>query len=211
MKITTEVCKAELNKRLAQLGMAGDHSWKRLSKRGNARSGIVREFEHRDLDLNATVTERNQSIVSVEFCGEDAPAPQAKSPECVAVAPTPLAEAQPQDESVLGIVLPAAKELQRSADVSKANAAGKYHFALLKSQEGGVRHVAFCSAEQWQAHNCMSDEDDAELKSLLPDGLSAEAEGFYCSSLKKAALRQLLLSLGFSENEDFTEYVADIW
>lgn len=182
--INTDTCKRELDSRFPAKFGQNVGGWKRISKSGNATTGIVRVFQHRKLPVSATVTEQNGAIASVEFhCGSSVEAPAAVAP----VATMPPAPA------------------------SSTVAPNGYLFAILNDQSDGWRHFAVCSRQYWQENGCMNDTSLPEVQALLPKGCVEESEGFYGSRLSKSALRAALLECGFTQDAGFTDFVADVW
>jgi hypothetical protein len=61
VKITTEVCVTQINEQRPG-------KWKRISKRGNAAVGIIREFQAKDVPgVTAVVAETNGQIATIRF------------------------------------------------------------------------------------------------------------------------------------------------
>lgn len=67
MKITTAVCKQELDANLPEAYGKSTRGWKRVSKRGATATQIVRVFQHRELPVTGTVIESDGEIVSCSF------------------------------------------------------------------------------------------------------------------------------------------------
>src|ERR1700740_1106437 len=76
-KTTSDDCKKELNARWpARLG-ENNGTWKRVSKTGNAKTGIMRVFHHSKQDLAGIVVETNGTIGEITFCAKsEVPAPE---------------------------------------------------------------------------------------------------------------------------------------
>ena len=177
MKITTAVCKKELDESLPEKYGTSSAGWKRVSKSGSAKTQIVRVFHHRELAVQGTVIEEDSEITQVTY--------------------SPLVEETETFDS------PASNEF---------GSADQYLFAILNSEEGGVRHLAICPVEFWQKNRCMSDSlTRRTMEGLLPPGCEEEAEGFFQTAMKRKELHKALTARGFKEDPHFTNFVADLF
>ncbi|MBY0359509.1 MAG: hypothetical protein K2W82_16010 [Candidatus Obscuribacterales bacterium] len=195
MKITTEVCKQELDARFPATLGRNVGGWKRLSKTGNAASGFVRLFRHRKLAVTATVTEKDGAIVAVEF----ADASKAEQPLSAGSQETAGQSTSPSSAAKK----PAASNSEGSAD--------QFLFGILNSREGGVTRFAICQIDFWQKHRHLSDDvNNRTMAGLLPEGAYECMESFFECPMKKKALRAFMLAQGFQEDPQFSDYVADV-
>lgn len=67
MKITSQICKQELDDNLPEEYGTSSKGWKRVSRTGSAKTQIVRIFEHRELPVQGTVVEEDSEIISVTY------------------------------------------------------------------------------------------------------------------------------------------------
>lgn len=198
MKITTEVCKRELDSRFPATYGTNIGGWKRTSKTGNAAKGFVRKFEHRKLPVTATVIEKNGAIVSVEYASATAGvttsvgATGSGATACTACAGTPTTAGTPGKPASNG-----------------TTSANEYLFAITRRRDG-MTHFVMCPVAFWEQYDYMSDECMASaLEGLLPADACEAQESCFETALSKPALREFMLAQGFQENESFSDYAAE--
>jgi len=185
MKITTDVCKRELDKRFPpQLGV-NKGGWKRLSRKGFAKTSIVRVFQHRRLSVWATVVEESGEIVSVVYCTEP---PKAGAEEAQ-------------------VSQPSASKANRAPARNEHYSASDFYFAVVDHYEEGFVMVALCPVDFWNRNKHMSDSvSQGKLVGLLPEGFEECMEGCFEAATSKASARRLFLAKGFQENAAFTSF-----
>lgn len=73
MKINTAICKQELDDNLPAEYGTSRKGWKRTSRKGTAKTQIIRVFEHRELPVIGVVVEEDGEITSVRYSPKAAP------------------------------------------------------------------------------------------------------------------------------------------
>ncbi len=189
--ITTDICKRELDARFPSSLGHNSGGWKRISKTGTASTKVVRVFNHRKLAVVAKVTEQDGAITSVEY--------------------TPLGQDGSKPSSTNGAEPVSQVGTAHPTPAPEQTPANGFLFAILSHSGDGLRHFAICPRTYWAEHGCLSDEMCATLQALLPPNSNAEAEGLFCTTVSKKSLRAELLKRGFEEDEEFTDYIKNIW
>lgn len=199
-KITTEVCKHELNKRWAVEGKKSPNDWKRLSKSGNASTGIVRLFQHLNLPIFATVVEEHGAITKVTFADSLNPSRPSKP------AGSKTKRSAPATTNEDATANSAVREPGQPASNGKVSA-DQFLFAVCERNNRRTT-FAICSKEYWHANHHLSDTTfGGLLDGLLPPGCYESSESQFSDKMGRQQLYEFLLAQGFCDDERFTSYM----
>lgn len=179
-KVSTEDCKKALAAAWpAEYG--GDAlNWKRLSKTGKKGSPIVREFQHKDLPVAATVVEENGAIstVSLRLLG-----------------PWDVED----DESGMF------DREETTAFLSAHYKPSDFYFFVSDEKEMGSTWYLLAPVSYWKTAGALYDQElGPYVAKILPNGEVDEAqESTFCSEMEPDALRAELTRLGFLHDDEF--------
>jgi hypothetical protein len=204
-KITTEVCKNELNQRWVVEGSKSPEDWKRISKTGSVKTSIVRVFQHRSLPLYGTVVEENGTITAVRFT-DTLPSVEKKATSArrsrSTTGDTSEGTGASDSPSAVSGTTPA-----KPASNGKVSA-DEFLFAVTRREEG-LTYFAICRETFWRQHHHLSDEGFGDLlDGLLPKGTGVASECQYVTRLGRKQVRAFLLAQGFKDDERFTQYMG---
>lgn len=198
-KITTEVCKDELNKRWPIDGEKSRKDWKRLSKSGNASTSIVRIFQHTKLPVFAKVVEENGAITQVLFAESVNALKQHGSEKSGATTTDTKGDADSTASGATGTPGKPASNGRVSAD--------EFLFAVCE-RDNRRTTFAICRVDFWHQNHYLSDEGFGDLlDGLLPKGTSVASECQYSNKMGRKQLYEFLLAQGFMDDERFTAYM----
>jgi hypothetical protein len=202
-KITTEVCKAELNARWPFDGAKRPEDWKRVSKTGSAKTSIARVFQHRRLELYGIVIEEKGAITSVRFSETQ---PQvSKTATSRKSSPTASKNSDSSKPNAPGATAPGAAATPASNGKVRAD---EFLFAITR-REDGLTYFAICREDFWRQNHHLSDQSFGNLlDGLLPRDASESSECQYCTKVAPKALRKFLEQRGFKDDERFTSYMG---
>ncbi|MDZ4833910.1 MAG: hypothetical protein SGJ27_09040 [Candidatus Melainabacteria bacterium] len=204
-KITTEICKIELNKRSPIEGQKSPADWKRITKNGTAKTAIVRIFQHRTRPLFGIVTDQNDQITTVKFTDLLGTAKQIAA-ESTAGATDSIAQAEAADSTTDDTTGGAARQPGQAASNGKVSA-DEFVFAVCE-RDNRRTTFAICDKDFWRANHYLSDLGCGDLlDGLLPPGTSVASENQYSSKMKRKELYEFLLAQGFLDDERFTTFM----
>jgi hypothetical protein len=185
--ITTDDCKEALAAAWQYEGDGTNTKWKRLSKKGNKKSGIVRVFHHDDLPVRGTVTEEDGKIAKVEF--------------------KILGPWDVEDPDGCGMF-----DSEEGEDFL-TEYLGPEDFVFFvsdtKCELSGCTWFVVTPFSYWKTAGCQYDEEMTQfIDCLLPPNSGEMSSGNFSSDMEAAPLRDELLRLGFIQDPEFDKFMT---